>query len=517
MAHAKKRGATPAAAANAPRPRTWSLPTLGTRTPGPVSAFKPALTKYMQARTGLDRYQLTHLAKTGAELTRRRAGQREEDAIVQRNFPARVHTFQDIFKRATSVKFLSNGVAGVTFLVQYPAMAAPVVVKFAETPKTGGCHGKLLCTVLDGQRLGRYAWTGVLSTDRERKLSAVFSDIESERDSPHFLHTFTTASLAIDKPCSLKEIALWAGAPAAKVARFKGANRMHSMSVNVLEFGGMPFADILKSVIPKLRDDDAVNVLRGFLAQVMQALAVMGSAWDLRHNDCHTENVLGALTSSPYLHYEVVMHGKPGVHTRAHDRDVVTNLYFRVPTYGVLYRIIDFGHTTSCEEFGKDDHGLMARTASGGPMWRSAVEHPVIRQMPVEVFDLARVLDLTYDEVSRCGKQARATIRKDILGIAKAAIEFGKKVPDSIPIKDVQRFREIPDDTFSGAAKQQRLQKEAAKLNRAMADHGCMLNLFVRTAAGFGFGVKSGADDFFRASNAYTFDAQANGTPCTRK
>jgi hypothetical protein len=483
-----------------------------------VSAFKPALTKYMQARTGLDRYQLTHLAKTGAELTRRRAGQREEDAIVQRNFPARVATFQDIFKRATKVKFLSNGVAGVTFLVQYPNMAAPVVVKFAETPKTGGCHSKLLCTVLDGQRLDRYAWTGVLSTDRERKLSTIFSEIESHRDSPHFLHTFTTASLAIDKPCSLKEIALWAGAPAAKVARFKGASRMHSMSVNVLEFGGMPFADILKTVISKLRDDDAVNVMRASLAQVMQALAVMGSAWDLRHNDCHTENVLGALTSSPYLHYEVIMHGKPGVHTRAHDKDVVTNFYFRVPTYGVLWRIIDFGHTTSCEEFGKDDHGMMARTAAGGPMWRDAVRHPVIRQMPVEVFDLARVLDITFDEVSRCSKAARATIRKDILGIAKAAIEFARKVPDAMPIKDVQRYKEISTDTFSASAKQQRLHQEAARLNRAMADHGCMLNLFVRTAAGFGFGVKSASDqDSFRASNAYTFDAQANGTPCSRK
>jgi hypothetical protein len=488
--------------------------------PTPQTAMKAALTTYLQAKTGLDRYQLTHLAKTGAELTRRRAGQRAEDAVVQRFLPQRVRNFKDIFKGARSVHYLSNGVAGITFLVQYPGMAAPVVLKFAETPAVGGCHGKLLCTVFDGRPHKSYSWIGVLSTDRERKLSAVFSDIEAERDSPHFLHTFTTQSLPIEQPCSLREIARWAGAPAAKIARFDGADAIHSVSVNVLEWGGMPFADIVKDVIAKkLSDGDTVAVLRAFLAQVMQGLTVMaGAGWDLRHNDCHTENVLGALTSAPYLHYEVVVHGRLGPQTRAQDKDAVTNLYFRVPTYGVLWRIIDFGHATSCEEFGGSDHGLMARAAHGGPMWTGAVRQPLMRQMPVEVFDLARVLDHMYVEVGACRAQPRATIRKDILGIVEAAVAFGKRNRDSIPIADVQHLPDIPKDTFTVPAKQRRLAEDTATLNRAMADHGCMLQLFLRTATTFGFasGV-AGVDDTFQASNAYSFDAHAHGTPCSRK
>jgi hypothetical protein len=499
----------PKATAAAAKAQPWSLPTIGTRTAAPASTFKSAMIKYTQAATGLNRAQLTHLAKTGAQLSRRRAGQHTEDAIVQRMFPARVQSFQDIFRGATQhVKFLSSGAFAITILVHYPAMPAPVVVKFTETPTTGGCHGRLLCSVLDSRPLHHFEWMGMLSPDRERQLSTVFSEIETQRSSPHFLHTFTTQALAVERKCSLTEIALWAGATPAQMASFQGASRIHTISANVLEFGGVTCKDIIGRVIRHLGDADAVAALRSCLVQVMQAMTVM-AARGLRHNDCHTGNVLGALTSSPYLHYETILHGGSAVRAA---RDV-THLYYRVPTHGVLWRLIDFGMGTSTPEFGPQDHGAMVRTADGGPRWAEAVQIPLLRQMPVEVYDLARFMEAVFLQVAQCGYKVADTIRRDIVNIAAAALEFGKTVPGIMTIRDAQRYHSVPTDTFRTPAKQQRLQEEVAAASRGASDHGCMLHLFVRTAAAFGFGVgaNDGDADTFRDTNAYTFEAYADG------
>ena len=497
-AKAKAKAAPKAAA---PKAQPWSLPTIGTRTVAPASPFKTAMMQYTQAATGLDRHQLTHLAKTGAQLTRRLANQHEEDAIVQGHFPARVRAFQDIFRGSAKVTYLSNGAYGVTILVQYPHMSAPVVVKFATTPTTAECHGKLLCSVLDGHPLHHFEWMGMLSADRERQLSTVFSQMEAERNSPHFLHTFTTASLPVERKCSLQEIALWAGATPAQIEKFRGTSRIHTVSASVLEFGGVTCKEVMRNLLPTLRGADAVAAVRSCLVQVMQAMTVM-AAWDLRHNDCHTGNVLAALCSSPYLHYEVIAHG--GTKGAA---DTVTHLYFRVPTHGVLWRVIDFGMGTSNRVFGPQDHGLMVRTADGGPRWVDAVGHPLLRQMPVEVYDLARFMEAVYLEAPRCGEAAARAIKRDIEHIAAAAVEFGKATPGTMTIRDVQRMRTVPIDTFRSPAKQQRLRQEVAAAGAAMSDHGCMLHLFLRTAATFGFGAADAANaDTFHETNAYTVE-----------
>jgi hypothetical protein len=481
-----------------------------TVTPAPAPApskFKEALIKYLEAETNLSRRELTHLSKTGAQLTRRRAGQGNEDTVVKRYFPQRVRTFQDMFKGAVGrPRYLTNGVYGIAFLVRYPGMTAPVVIKFSETPKTGGCRDGVLCTVVDGVPLRYYDWVGGLSTDRERKISELVSDIEADRESPHFVHAFTTKSVAIEQQCSLRDIAVWAGAPKAKVDRFEGS-RVHTMSASVLEWGGREFEDITKRVVSKMGDAEAVAVLRSFMVQAMQGLTAM--TWgDLHHNDLHTGNVLGSLTNAPYLHYEAVVHGTDGK---------VAPVYIRVPTHGVLWRIIDFGMATSSEEFGKSDHGLMARVADGGPRWDNGVLHRLgpLCAMPVEVYDLARLLSYVYADVGRCSSTVRTTIRRDILGIAAAAVKFAKGHRDTMSIAEVQRFRDVPKATFSNPVKARALQRDVAAASRAMADHGCMLHLFLRTAAAFGFELPGG-DDTFQPTNAFTVEGYVAGIPSGR-
>jgi hypothetical protein len=70
-----------------------------------------------------------------------------------------------------------------------------------------------------------------------------------------------------------------------------------------------------------------------WLFQVIAALAVAQKEYDFVHNDLHTNNVMWCGTGETHLYYHVT--GAPGG-----DR------WYRVPTYGRIMKIIDFGRAT---------------------------------------------------------------------------------------------------------------------------------------------------------------------------
>lgn len=70
-----------------------------------------------------------------------------------------------------------------------------------------------------------------------------------------------------------------------------------------------------------------------WMFQVIAGLAAAQSAYDLVHNDLHTNNVMWCGTGETHLYYHVT--GGAGG-----DR------YYRVPTYGRIMKIIDFGRAT---------------------------------------------------------------------------------------------------------------------------------------------------------------------------
>ena len=65
---------------------------------------------------------------------------------------------------------------------------------------------------------------------------------------------------------------------------------------------------------------------RAWVFQVIAALTVGQSVFGFTHNDLHSNNIVWAKTNQPYLYYNT--------------RD---GLHFKVPTYGKIFRLIDFG------------------------------------------------------------------------------------------------------------------------------------------------------------------------------
>ena len=69
-----------------------------------------------------------------------------------------------------------------------------------------------------------------------------------------------------------------------------------------------------------------------WIFQVIAGLTVAQELYGFIHNDLHTGNVMWCGTPEPYLYY----------HLASADR------YYRVPTYGRIMKIIDFGRATFC-------------------------------------------------------------------------------------------------------------------------------------------------------------------------
>ena len=63
-----------------------------------------------------------------------------------------------------------------------------------------------------------------------------------------------------------------------------------------------------------------------WLFQVTAALCQIQSLWSMTHNDLHSNNILWTPTDKPYLYYSTL-----------------DGRFWKVPTYGKLFRIIDFG------------------------------------------------------------------------------------------------------------------------------------------------------------------------------
>ena len=64
-----------------------------------------------------------------------------------------------------------------------------------------------------------------------------------------------------------------------------------------------------------------------FLFQIVMTLVVYQKVYQFTHNDLHTNNIMFQLTTKKYLYYE-------------HN-----NISYKVPTYGYLFKIIDFGRS----------------------------------------------------------------------------------------------------------------------------------------------------------------------------
>ena len=87
------------------------------------------------------------------------------------------------------------------------------------------------------------------------------------------------------------------------------------------------FIESLEATLEDYLNDSDFNeeVLLSCLFQVSFALAMLQRRYQFTHNDLHINNVMYSSTESKYLYYKI------------------NNKYYRVPTFGKIFKIIDFG------------------------------------------------------------------------------------------------------------------------------------------------------------------------------
>jgi hypothetical protein len=135
-------------------------------------------------------------------------------------------------------------------------------------------------------------------------------------------------------------------------------------------------------------DEDIESRWIAWTFQVIAAVCQMNGLANMVHNDLHTNNIVYAETNEKYLYY------------RANDGRM-----WRVPTYGILFRIIDFGRSiykAEGHEFISDDFAV-GGDAEGqynyGPIFASRRGEKV---EPNPSFDLCRfalsVIEVLFSE-----------------------------------------------------------------------------------------------------------------------
>ncbi len=86
------------------------------------------------------------------------------------------------------------------------------------------------------------------------------------------------------------------------------------------------FIEKLEGTLEDLLDEDIKEeVLLSCIFQISFALTYLQKHYHFTHNDLHINNVMFQKTESKYLYYKY------------------NNIYFRVPTHGYIFKIIDFG------------------------------------------------------------------------------------------------------------------------------------------------------------------------------
>lgn len=131
-----------------------------------------------------------------------------------------------------------------------------------------------------------------------------------------------------------------------------------------------------------------------WIFQVVAGLTAMQQYYDAIHNDLHTNNIMWSGTGETHLYYHVT--GAAGG-----DR------FYRVPTYGRIMKIIDFGRATFRPPANKDNRlwipDVYAPDAVAGGQYNCGpyFEHGQPKVLPNKSFDLCRlavaILDTLWD------------------------------------------------------------------------------------------------------------------------
>lgn len=430
---------------------------------------------------GISKEQLTRSQCSGE--ARHALHSRVDDAVARMTVGRRLQLqgIHELVRGAeASWAYIHSGRKGVAALVSREDLDVPVVFKIVPSqPWCQRLWEPLRCVCKSDLQ-----WRGDTDPRREHALHWFVSQLDTDGVSPHFLHSHAAKRITMAAPVTLKGIGDWLRGTAAtaepSVPETADCNEspIKSLSVNVLEFGGLDGYTFLQRIMRRC-ESGQVALVRGMLLQVLQGLAAMANEGSVFHNDLHLGNVLASSTALPHLHYMINPVRGGGDGGDGGTTPVEPPRVFKVPSYGILYRIIDFGLGSSPVVMGAPlDHAVMCRFFYGGPRWAAGID-VAFRKMPVELYDIARFC--TVVALFTKTWKNYAAIMADLHELAEAAVRLGRQHTSSRTIKWVSSLPELVAGFDKG-----RLDKDMHVLQRACENKGLAVQLFCDLARAFG-------------------------------
>ena len=143
----------------------------------------------------------------------------------------------------------------------------------------------------------------------------------------------------------------------------------------------MIFIEKMDGTLDSLLEKMDKEELTSALFQVIMTLSVYNKAFDFTHNDLHTNNVMYVKTDIKHLYYKL------------------DDKYYKVPTYGRIFKIIDFGRSVYKYngQLCHNDSYAVGNDAAGQYNFEPYYTDSKQRIMPNQSFDLCRLGCSMYD------------------------------------------------------------------------------------------------------------------------
>uniref|UniRef100_A0A6C0BT39 Protein kinase domain-containing protein n=1 Tax=viral metagenome TaxID=1070528 RepID=A0A6C0BT39_9ZZZZ len=154
------------------------------------------------------------------------------------------------------------------------------------------------------------------------------------------------------------------------------------IEASISEFpANMIFIEKMEGTLDSLLEKMDKEELTSALFQVIMTLSVYNKAFDFTHNDLHTNNVMYVKTNIKHLYYKL------------------DDKYYKVPTYGRIFKIIDFGRSIYRYngQLCHNDSYAVGNDAAGQYNFEPYYTDSKQRIMPNQSFDLCRLGCSMYD------------------------------------------------------------------------------------------------------------------------
>lgn len=402
-------------------------------------------------------------------------------------------------------RWVGRGQFGETLLVQWQGVPVPMIMKLMGERQVAGC---LPSTALTPPRFvckdilpdsSTFEWAPPFKPEWEQSQYAILSSVSVDlAASPNLPFVFFAGYLELAEGRTMTLDGLIknprnhvANISKAKLPASSGAKvPQRRVSIVLMEYAGLNLDPLTNRLLHQAAMRPmATLVVRSVLCQVLHGLLTMRFV-GMRHNDLHSNNVMGMPTPATHLLYVLEDVVEDGVH------DVRV---FRVPTLGMVWRIIDFGGSSLVDTAGERaagtgrgayrfSHGHMARFFYAGPT-HPDVQDARVQDAPLETYDLFRLATTLIGTTQGGATPAEGLLRRMLLFAKALGRATAVRRAYTIPVRRVSAMQPPPIHLLQDARTTARVLKEVVDLSRASEDTGMLWELFHWLAEDSGFSV----------------------------